>query len=606
MLIPDLDESTGLGIVFHEGNDLVGIDLDDAICKETGEISPFAEEIVKSLDSYTEISPSGTGLHIYIRISGTKPGALKRPDIEIYSKGRFFTLTGNHWHGTPLTLRVLESLDLNLPDTKPKATVPTVHIEKDSNRSIAWGEIDNRLFARACRARDDGYEEDEILELLKLWRNRDVVDADKVDDSHLEDIAASAMRYETTAPEVEASHWESKPALTTPLSLLDAPGWIGDLARDIYDSAIIPNAAATLAAIIPALGVLYGRRYETERGLRTNSYALIISPPGNGKDHPRKVMKRLFKEAGRPILYAVDDVTSDAAIHALLVDHQSIAILMDEFGELLQNASRSRGPAQTILRTLLSVYNQANEVYYAKRMASGEGEIIECPNLCIWGAGTPDQMQRALSGKSAGSGLLSRVMLFQEPNKIRPRPAAGRITVEPYVERVKAQLDKMSESEVLASSGQCQRVEVESDELQVFDAKLRDKIDKSPEMLANILVRIHEHVRKLLLMTLAATQLRRESTAWAISMGEHQIEQAIYWYERSIGVTDRENVSKFVMVLIEKSGSKGIKHSKLVEQTRHLTRNERSEIIEDMIDAGLIQRSKLRKGGYEYFLTKST
>jgi len=49
----------------------VGIDLDKCRNPETGELEPEAQEIVRRMDSYTEVSPSGTGVHIYV--IGTKP-----------------------------------------------------------------------------------------------------------------------------------------------------------------------------------------------------------------------------------------------------------------------------------------------------------------------------------------------------------------------------------------------------------------------------------------------------------------------------------------------------------------------------------------------------
>src|SRR5262250_2400416 len=57
----------GVGFVLDRGNAIAGIDLDHCRDPETGRIEPWADEIVQQLDSYTEISPSGTGLHIFVR-----------------------------------------------------------------------------------------------------------------------------------------------------------------------------------------------------------------------------------------------------------------------------------------------------------------------------------------------------------------------------------------------------------------------------------------------------------------------------------------------------------------------------------------------------------
>ena len=52
---------TGVGFEFASG--YMGIDLDGVI-DDSGQLSDFAAEIVRTLDSYTEYSPSGTGLHL--------------------------------------------------------------------------------------------------------------------------------------------------------------------------------------------------------------------------------------------------------------------------------------------------------------------------------------------------------------------------------------------------------------------------------------------------------------------------------------------------------------------------------------------------------------
>lgn len=84
----------GVGIELGDG--LVGIDLDD--CVHDGRIDPWAKEIVDSVGSYAEVSPSGTGVHVLAYADPTRTGAIGRADhrrgIEVYNHGRYFTVTG--------------------------------------------------------------------------------------------------------------------------------------------------------------------------------------------------------------------------------------------------------------------------------------------------------------------------------------------------------------------------------------------------------------------------------------------------------------------------------------------------------------------------------
>ena len=88
---------SGIGFMFCSGDPYVGVDLDDCVDPETGEIAPWATQIVEGLDSYTELSPSGEGVHIIVR--GKVPGPVKKKHIEIYSIERYFTITGHEVAG---------------------------------------------------------------------------------------------------------------------------------------------------------------------------------------------------------------------------------------------------------------------------------------------------------------------------------------------------------------------------------------------------------------------------------------------------------------------------------------------------------------------------
>jgi putative DNA primase/helicase len=84
-------DCSGVGFVFCSGDPYTGIDLDDCV-HENGEIAIWALEIVRYLDSYTELSVSGSGLHIIVR--GDLPNR-RKDGVEAYSSKRFFTVTGH-------------------------------------------------------------------------------------------------------------------------------------------------------------------------------------------------------------------------------------------------------------------------------------------------------------------------------------------------------------------------------------------------------------------------------------------------------------------------------------------------------------------------------
>jgi putative DNA primase/helicase len=91
------------GIGFMTTPPLVFLDLDHCVSKETGEITDQrAAEIVTAVNSYTEVSPSGTGLHVLM--FGQLPGKNIHTDIELYGSDRFTTITTKHIAITPRTI----------------------------------------------------------------------------------------------------------------------------------------------------------------------------------------------------------------------------------------------------------------------------------------------------------------------------------------------------------------------------------------------------------------------------------------------------------------------------------------------------------------------
>ena len=83
---------SGLGFVFSSGDPFAGIDIDGCVTPRTGEVAGWAMEIARYFDSYTELSASGTGIHIIVE--GDVPNR-RKDNVEVYSCKRFFTLTGH-------------------------------------------------------------------------------------------------------------------------------------------------------------------------------------------------------------------------------------------------------------------------------------------------------------------------------------------------------------------------------------------------------------------------------------------------------------------------------------------------------------------------------
>jgi hypothetical protein len=191
----------GIGFVFTKDDPFAGGDLDEGFNLESGELEPWAVEIVESLNSYTEMSPSGKGVKVWV--IGTKPGKrcethVASGKLEVYDSGRFFTFTGQQIRGNCVEDRQAEL------DTLYKRLFPQQEEELGESESIVVvnggfeGE-DEDLLERARRARngprfsalyDEGdlsrYDEDHnkgdmaLCGMLAFWTGRNPQDIDRL------------------------------------------------------------------------------------------------------------------------------------------------------------------------------------------------------------------------------------------------------------------------------------------------------------------------------------------------------------------------------------------------------------------------------------------
>jgi hypothetical protein len=116
----------GVGFAFLPGDGLIGIDLDNCIDHETGEIQERAQKIIAACSSYTELSPSKRGVHIFVKGQVDRSFKSNQIGVEVFCGSQFFTFTGEHFSTTPQTVNeiseaVLRRLKLTVEEAKTGA-----------------------------------------------------------------------------------------------------------------------------------------------------------------------------------------------------------------------------------------------------------------------------------------------------------------------------------------------------------------------------------------------------------------------------------------------------------------------------------------------------
>lgn len=141
--------ANGIGFVFTSRDPLAGVDFDHCRNPETGEIDPLVLAQIAMLDSYTEISVSGTGIHVIVQAALSGQGC-RRNQVEFYDRGRFFIVTGNHLAGFPLEINERQAeLDALHQQIFPPKTARPPSTRRVQNRNVS----DETLVARIMRSR---------------------------------------------------------------------------------------------------------------------------------------------------------------------------------------------------------------------------------------------------------------------------------------------------------------------------------------------------------------------------------------------------------------------------------------------------------------------
>jgi len=150
----DSKDVDGIGFVFTTDDPFVGVDLDN--CLDTQQqLKPWAQTIVEGLDSYAEISPSGTGVKLILAgKKNTNRCCTKIGDgkIEIYDTGRYFTITGQLLAPAYTTIETRQEALETVCQQVFRATTATTSSSSISSTVVI--QDDERLRDRMCTAKN--------------------------------------------------------------------------------------------------------------------------------------------------------------------------------------------------------------------------------------------------------------------------------------------------------------------------------------------------------------------------------------------------------------------------------------------------------------------
>lgn len=520
---------TGIGFVLTSSDPYGFIDLDNTYDDQVALDRQI--KIFREFNSYSEISPSGGGLHIIVK--GKVPHGRRRASIEVYSDQRYMTMTGNVYNpvkieqrqdlltllweqmgGPPTVYTYGEDQEQKLTDEqvleiafnasngdKAKALFDGNWQSMYPSQSeadfalvdiLAYYTQNKQQIARLFRqsvlgSREKAKRNNYIAYMVNKSFDRQLppVDIDGIR-IQIDNLVKGNARGEpggtplapvSQAPLTVVANQEASNAYAN--TGLFPPGLVGEVAQFILDAAPRPVPEIALAGSIALLSGITGRAYNVSKtGL--NQYILVISETGTGKEAVANGIGKLMAAIKSQVPASAEfigpgELVSPAGLIKWMQKYPAILTMIGEFGLKLKEMSSPMANTnmQGLKRILLDLFNKSGHGQVYNPMAYSDPNkntsVINSPSLTIFGECTPKTLYENLDEAMIAEGLLPRFMLVEYLGERVPSSKTFQ-TVQPNFQLV----DKLAQltAQCLSNShnGVVQEIAMDRDAEALFDA----------------------------------------------------------------------------------------------------------------------------------------
>lgn len=414
-------------------------------------------EIFAALDTYSQKSVSGKGIHI-IGIgafvgTGTHPRA---PAVGIFQENRFCLFTANVIENRTEIKEVnndaLQSIFNWVSGGKTQSTADLVELPPTLEDSLVFerckkrfdtfeslyagtsgpdhSESDHALISMLC----DESESNE--QVRRMFCNSDLCRPHRADKNYIDrsitKTRASQQRLkeifssvilELDEPEIEEVRG------TGDRSLIDSlpEGLVKDIANYSFDSAHYPLQEASVVVALVFCSALFGRAFLTPTNAGLNLWMILVGDTASGKSEIPAGIGRLIKAVSEMVPDIIKlfggELMSGPAIEKTFQNNFRTISYFKEFGKTYKKLAdpNAQEYVKTLVGGLLDVYNAADagRGIYGRKKAQDDGEkhFIERPCLCIIGEATPGEFYESMTTRELGTGFLQRFMVVNAQEK---------------------------------------------------------------------------------------------------------------------------------------------------------------------------------------------
>lgn len=401
------------------------------------------------------------------------------------------------------------------------------------------------------------------------------------------------------------------------MNILTPPGLVGRIAGWINETAIYPQPTLAVAAAIACVGAAMAHKVQSPTRLRTNFYTLGLAPSGAGKDHARKAVVNLLNRSGLDGVLGGEPASGAGLLTAIREGQGRCVILWDEFGRVLKTLGGKNASSHQsdVLRAMVELFSSASSVYAGVQYANHDGNMkrkpIDQPCLSIYGTTVPENFFGAMTSSDAIDGFLARFLVL-ESKEYTLDARTGMADINDPPEHLVAELvqwaDAPTNAQPLGNLDGVIRINpltvpysAEAEALITdYTRKMRQRVHVENEKrsgLSSIFARAAEHAIKLSLVAHEGGSIGAEAMEWAIGVADYCSGYLAAAVQANVADNDFERIAKRVLNIISDGCGEWIPHAVLVRRTQAMNARTRGEVLDNLIEGGLIDIEKEKVEG---------
>lgn len=388
-----------------------------------------------------------------------------------------------------------------------------------------------------------------------------------------------------------------------PPDCLRPPGLISDIIDYNLAASMWPQPELALAGAIALVSTITGRKIRDMNGTRTNAYVLGLANSGSGKENARKINKRILVLCKQEKMAGPEGIESSAGLTAWVVEQNPILFQVDEIAQMLETMKDPRkAPHMYKVGGVLNKLESCADTFYRGGAYANVKQTvyINQPHACLYGTAPARTFWGSLTAENVSEGLLGRMFVFEASKRYVDYTAP--LIVDPpqhVLDKVRWWLKLPGGN--LENINPCPREarytpEAESRFIEhVTGIALRRQFED--DVTAALWSRTTGKTAKLALILACSREtgeeeilVRLEDVDRSIKINNWLTRRMLFQVFQHVAQSDRERKMKDIVRLLDKQMTK----SQLVKKTPGLNRRERNELVDELLESGLVQAKEIK------------